>query len=285
MEARDEQALLALFAPDATWTADGGGKTAAAPRPIVGADRIARLVIGLREKFWARGSHARDRHRQRRDRPVHPRWRAPDRDDVDRHGWRAHSRRLRGREPGQALTRQTPVTTVTADPSPVFAVEQQRRLTHESTNRHHEVPDFRPGPRDVQRFRAKRRRASTGRCSSSSRSARRRSTAAPIASTCTRRTRALAGETEQRIYALNAWRETPFFTDRERAALEWTEAVTRVADTHVPDEVYERVAAQFDEAELVALTFAVIVINGWNRLAVSFRPPVGTYQPAAAAAV
>ena len=80
-----------------------------------------------------------------------------------------------------------------------------------------------------------------------------------------------AGETEQRIYALNAWRETPFFTDRERAALEWTEAVTRVADTHVPDEVYDRVAAQFDEAELVALTFAVIVINSWNRLSISFR--------------
>ena len=76
----------------------------------------------------------------------------------------------------------------------------------------------------------------------------------------------LAGETEQRIYALNAWRETPFFTDRERAALEWTEAVTRVADTHVPDEVYDRVAAHFNEADLVALTFAVIVINSWNRL-------------------
>src|SRR5881397_211520 len=70
-----------------------------------------------------------------------------------------------------------------------------------------------------------------------------------------------AGETEQRLYALNAWRETPFFTDRERAALEWTEALTRVAETHVPDEIYERVAAQFDEAELVALTFAVVVIN------------------------
>ena len=95
----------------------------------------------------------------------------------------------------------------------------------------------------------------------------------------------LAGETEQRIYALNAWRETPFFTDRERAALEWTEAVTRVGDSHVPDDLYERVARQFDEAELVALTFAVIVINGWNRLSISFRPPVGTYQPAAAAAV
>ena len=93
----------------------------------------------------------------------------------------------------------------------------------------------------------------------------------------------LAGETEQRIYALNAWRETPFFTDRERAALEWTEAVTRVADTHVPDEIHARVAAQFEEAELVALTFAVIVINSWNRLAVSFRAPAGTYQPTAVA--
>ena len=68
MEAGDEQALLALFAPDATWTADGGGKTAAAPRPIVGADRIARLVIGLREKFWAADRDARGRHGQRRDR-------------------------------------------------------------------------------------------------------------------------------------------------------------------------------------------------------------------------
>jgi AhpD family alkylhydroperoxidase len=95
----------------------------------------------------------------------------------------------------------------------------------------------------------------------------------------------LAGETEQRIYALNAWRETPFFTDRERAALEWTEAVTRVADTHVPDEVYDRVAAHFNEADLVALTFAAIVINSWNRLSISFRPTVGTYRPKAVAAV
>jgi AhpD family alkylhydroperoxidase len=92
-----------------------------------------------------------------------------------------------------------------------------------------------------------------------------------------------AGETEQRIYALNAWRETPFFSDRERAALEWTEAVTRVADTHVPDEIYERVARHFKEAELVALTFAVVAINSWNRLAVSFRAPAGTYQPRAVA--
>ena len=87
------------------------------------------------------------------------------------------------------------------------------------------------------------------------------------------------GETEQRIYALNAWRETPFFTDRERAALDWTEAVTRVADTHVPDDVYERVRAQFSEPELVTLTFAAIMINAWNRLAISFRAPAGTYQP------
>jgi AhpD family alkylhydroperoxidase len=93
----------------------------------------------------------------------------------------------------------------------------------------------------------------------------------------------LAGETEQRIYALSAWRETPFFSDRERAALEWTEAVTRVADTHVPDEVYARVAEHFNEAELVALTFGVVVINSWNRLAIPFRVPVGSYQPKALA--
>ena len=92
-----------------------------------------------------------------------------------------------------------------------------------------------------------------------------------------------AGETEQRIYALNAWRETPFFTERERAALEWTEALTRLAESHVSDEMYQRVSRHFNEAELVALTFAVVVINGWNRLSISFRPPVGTYQPAAMA--
>jgi len=92
-----------------------------------------------------------------------------------------------------------------------------------------------------------------------------------------------AGETEQRIYALSAWRETPFFTDRERAALEWTEAVTRLGDAPVPDDLYDRVARQFDEAELVALTFGVIVINSWNRLSISFRPTVGSYQPAAEA--
>ena len=95
----------------------------------------------------------------------------------------------------------------------------------------------------------------------------------------------LAGETEQRIYALSAWRETPFFSERERAALEWTEAVTRVGDSHVPDELYaRRVEAHFDEAELVTLTFAVVVINSWNRLAISFRPVVGSYQPRAVVA-
>jgi AhpD family alkylhydroperoxidase len=94
----------------------------------------------------------------------------------------------------------------------------------------------------------------------------------------------LAGETEQRIYALSAWRETPFFTERERAALEWTEAVTRVGDTHVPDEVYQVAKAQFNDEELVALTMGVVVINSWNRLAVAFRAPAGTYRPQAAEA-
>jgi len=88
------------------------------------------------------------------------------------------------------------------------------------------------------------------------------------------------GETEQRLYALNAWRETPFFTDRERAALAWSEAVTLVGETHVPDELYEEVRRHFAHKELVDLTLAIVVINGWNRLAVSFRTVPGTYQPA-----
>jgi AhpD family alkylhydroperoxidase len=88
-----------------------------------------------------------------------------------------------------------------------------------------------------------------------------------------------AGETEQRLYALNAWRETPFYTDRERAALAWAEAVTLVSQTHVPDDVYEEARRHFGEEELVNLTMAVIAINGWNRLAISFRTVPGTYQP------
>jgi len=90
-----------------------------------------------------------------------------------------------------------------------------------------------------------------------------------------------AGETEQRLYALNAWSETPFFTDRERAALTWTEAVTLVADGHVPDAVYEEAMQQFSEEELVNLTMAVVTINGWNRLSIAFRAVPGEYQPAA----
>ena len=87
------------------------------------------------------------------------------------------------------------------------------------------------------------------------------------------------GETEQRLYVLDAWREAPFYTDRERAALAWTEAVTLVTNGHVPDEVYQEARAQFNEAELVNLTLAVVDINGWNRLNVAFRTPAGTYQP------
>jgi AhpD family alkylhydroperoxidase len=89
------------------------------------------------------------------------------------------------------------------------------------------------------------------------------------------------GETEQRLYALDAWRETPFFTDRERAALAWTEAVTQVAEGHVPDAVFEEARKRFTEEELVNLTLAVVTINGWNRLAISFRAVPGDYQPAA----
>src|SRR5215831_10447323 len=88
-----------------------------------------------------------------------------------------------------------------------------------------------------------------------------------------------AGETEQRLYGLNAWRESPYYTDRERAALEWAEALTLVAETHVPDEVYERVRAQFSEKEVVDLTIAVGLINLWNRIAISFRAVPGLYQP------
>jgi AhpD family alkylhydroperoxidase len=92
-----------------------------------------------------------------------------------------------------------------------------------------------------------------------------------------------AGETEQRLYAVPVWRETPFFSERERAALAWTEAVTLVGETHVPDDVFEIARAQFSERELVDLTLAIVAINGWNRLAVSFRTVPGTYNPPARA--
>jgi AhpD family alkylhydroperoxidase len=86
------------------------------------------------------------------------------------------------------------------------------------------------------------------------------------------------GETEQRIYALNAWRETPFFTERERGALAWTEAVTRIGDG-VPDAVYDEARRHFTEKELIDLTWAVVAINGWNRVAICVQAVPGTYQP------
>lgn len=93
-------------------------------------------------------------------------------------------------------------------------------------------------------------------------------------------TKVVAVETEQRIYALNAWRETPFFTEKERAALAWTESVTQVSTSQVPNEIYEIVRQYFDEKEIVNITTAIVSINGWNRFAVSFRSVPGAYQPA-----
>ena len=87
------------------------------------------------------------------------------------------------------------------------------------------------------------------------------------------------GESEQRLYALSAWRETPFYTEREHAALTWTETLTLITDGHAPDEVYESVRRQFTEKELTDLTLAIVVINGWNRFAIGFRAVPGTYQP------
>ena len=88
------------------------------------------------------------------------------------------------------------------------------------------------------------------------------------------------GETEQRLYALDAWRETPFFTDRERAALAWTEAVTRIAETHAPDEAFDELKKVFSEKEIMDLTIVATVINMWNRVAISTRAVPGRYHPA-----
>ena len=93
------------------------------------------------------------------------------------------------------------------------------------------------------------------------------------------------GENEQRLYSLGAWRECPYYTERERAALAWTEAVTLVADGHVPDSVYEEVRPHFSPKELADLTLAVATINAWNRLAIAARTEPGTYQPAKARSV
>ncbi|MGE5219917.1 MAG: carboxymuconolactone decarboxylase family protein [Chloroflexota bacterium] len=89
-----------------------------------------------------------------------------------------------------------------------------------------------------------------------------------------------AGETEQRLYGLAAWREAPYYGERERAALEWTEALTLIADNHVPDQLYEAMRRHFSEQELVDLTLAVVTINSWNRIVISFRSEPGSYHPA-----
>ena len=89
----------------------------------------------------------------------------------------------------------------------------------------------------------------------------------------------LAGESEQRLYAIPVWRETPFFTPRERAALAWTDAVTEVSKTHVPDATFDELREHFTDLEITNLTVAIVTINGWNRLAVAMRTPVGSYVP------
>ena len=91
-----------------------------------------------------------------------------------------------------------------------------------------------------------------------------------------------AGETEQRLYLLNAWREAPFYSERERAALEWTEALTKITEGHVPDEVYALVKPHFSDVELVNLSLAITTINSWNRLMIAFRSEPGHYQPGGA---
>ena len=89
----------------------------------------------------------------------------------------------------------------------------------------------------------------------------------------------LENESEQRLYAVPVWRETPFFTPRERAALAWTDAVTEISKTHAPDELFEALRDHFTDQEITNLTAAIVVINGWNRLAISMRTPVGSYTP------
>lgn len=89
-----------------------------------------------------------------------------------------------------------------------------------------------------------------------------------------------AGESEERLYLLDAWQEAPIYSVRERAALAWTEAVTLIADGHVPDSVYEQSRRQFSEAELAKLTLAIVAINGWNRFAIAFRAAPGEHSPA-----
>jgi AhpD family alkylhydroperoxidase len=89
-----------------------------------------------------------------------------------------------------------------------------------------------------------------------------------------------AGESEQRLYGLDAWEESPYYTDRERAALVWAESITNIQDGHVPDEVFEKVRNLFNDKELADLTLAITAINSWNRLSIAARTVPGTYQPA-----
>src|SRR5262249_4365296 len=91
----------------------------------------------------------------------------------------------------------------------------------------------------------------------------------------------VAGESEQRLYGLDAWQESPYYEGRERAALAWAEAVTRITDGHVPDPVYEKVRDTFTEKALADLTLAVATINAWNRVAIASRAEPGKYQPQA----
>lgn len=87
------------------------------------------------------------------------------------------------------------------------------------------------------------------------------------------------GDTVQRLVGLDAWREAPYYTDKERAALEWTEVITLISQDHISDEIYENVRKHFSEQELLQLTIGIIAINGWNRLAIPFRTPAGNYEP------
>lgn len=88
-----------------------------------------------------------------------------------------------------------------------------------------------------------------------------------------------AGESEQRLYALDAWRDSPFYTDRERAALAWCEALTNIARTHAPDEDFAAVRAHFDDKQLADLSWVIAAINAWNRMAIAFRAVPGKYKP------
>ena len=268
MEARDNDALLSLFAPDATWTADGGGKTAAAPRPIAGAERIARLVIGLREKFWAdnrrieiatingeTGLCIRDggrltatlsiatdggadpgglRGRQPRQAAL-SRLSQPRGPGVCGVG-AGHTRQLAGRSAAARCRPFTSSSRATKDSSMNSPrIDVNTHLVVAAPARDVPPLDRGHGGLDKRLFTLVKIRASQiNGC-------------AYCIDMHTKEARA-AGETEQRIYALSAWRETPFFSERERAALDWTETVTLVADTHVPDDVYARASAQFGGA-------------------------------------